>query len=62
MMKMFLNLLAEVITHCVSRIHGELNKKKFAEYFEETLEVKVHLSNYMVSRNVLSLFKIDVTE
>jgi hypothetical protein len=40
MMKMFVGLPAEIITHSVSKIHEELSKFIFAEYFEETLGEK----------------------
>jgi hypothetical protein len=38
MMKMFLNLSAEVITQGVLRIHEEFSKFFCAEYFKDTLD------------------------
>jgi hypothetical protein len=38
MMKMFVNLLAEVITQGVSKIYEKFAKFFYAEYFKESLE------------------------
>jgi hypothetical protein len=55
MMKMFVNLLAEVITQHegVSKIHEELSKFFYAEYFEETFKRKIiHWLHCEVFRDV----------
>ncbi len=40
MMKMFVNLPAEIITQGVSMLHEEFSKFFYAEYFKDSLEEK----------------------
>ncbi len=40
MMKMFVNLPAEIITQGVSELHEEFSKFFYAEYFKDSLEEK----------------------